>query len=104
MASDPPKVRALVRIQVGILVARKCFGAHSGFLNRETRFDSWTGCLEIDALRVCRMSTAVFDTARRGSIPRRGTEILYVLGVCRIRTRPCEGRGPGSIPGKDNFS
>ena len=27
----------------------------------------------------------------------------YVLGVWRIRTRPCEGRGPGSIPGGDTF-
>ena len=26
-----------------------------------------------------------------------------VLGVWRIRTRPCEGRGPGSIPGGDTF-
>ena len=25
---------------------------------------------------------------------------LTVLGVCWIRTRPCEGRRPGSIPGK----
>lgn len=24
-----------------------------------------------------------------------------VLAVCRIRTRPCEGRRPGSIPGED---
>jgi hypothetical protein len=26
------------------------------------------------------------------------------LGVCRIRTRPSEGRGPGSIPGEGTFS
>ena len=25
----------------------------------------------------------------------------YVHGVCRIRTRPCDGRRPGSIPGVD---
>src|SRR5574340_960717 len=43
---------------------------------------------------------AVFETAGRGSIPRRGAE-RNVLGVCRISTRPCEGRRPGSTPGKD---
>lgn len=26
---------------------------------------------------------------------------LLVPGVCRIRTRPCDGRRPGSIPGED---
>ena len=26
-----------------------------------------------------------------------------VLGVCRIRTRPREGRGPGPIPGEDTY-
>jgi hypothetical protein len=47
-------------------------------------------------------STAAFEAARRGSIPRQGTNNNEtVLGVCRIRTRPCEGRGPGSIPGED---
>ena len=34
--------------------------------------------------------TADYESARRGSIPRRGAE--NVLGVCRICTRPCEGR------------
>lgn len=48
-------VRALVRIQVGIL---------------------WQQCVS----RVCRMSTAVFETARRGSIPRRDFEIDTSLG------------------------
>ena len=28
---------------------------------------------------------------------------LHVLGVCRIRTRPREGRRPGSIPGEDTY-
>ena len=45
--------------------------------------------------------TADFDSARRGPIPRRAAEQQYVLGVCRIRTRLCGGRRPGSIPGKD---
>ena len=40
----------------------------------------------------------VYEAVGRGSIPRRGTE-SFVLGVCRIRTRLCEGRRPGSIPG-----
>ncbi len=30
-------------------------------------------------------------------------EVSHVLGVCRIRTRPCEGRRPGSIPGEGIF-
>ena len=42
----------------------------------------------------------VFEAVGRGSIPRRGTESI-VLGVCRIRTRLCEGRRPGSIPGEN---
>ena len=28
-------------------------------------------------------------------------DFAFVLGVCRIRTRPREGRGPGPIPGED---
>jgi len=52
-------------------LARECAGAHTSFRSCWTRFDSWTGCLP------------------------------NVLGVCRIRTRPCEGRSPGSIPGED---
>ena len=28
---------------------------------------------------------------------------IIVLGVCRIRTRPREGRRPGSIPGEDTY-
>ncbi len=48
--------------------------------------------------------TADFDSARRGSTPQQGTETQYVLGVCRIRTRPREGRGSGSIPGKGTFT
>ena len=46
---------------------------------------------------------AAFEAVGRGSIPRRGTESI-VLGVCRIRTRLCEGRRPGSIPGENTLS
>ena len=35
--------------------------------------------------------------------PRRSTLDHFVLGLCRIRMRLCEGRGPGSIPGEDAF-
>ena len=28
---------------------------------------------------------------------------IIVLGVCRIRMRPREGRGPGSIPGEGTY-
>ena len=51
--------------------------------------------------------TAVFETARRGSIPWRGIMVKHrrqrrsVLGVWWMRTRLCEGRGPGSTPGED---
>ena len=34
--------------------------------------------------------TADFDSARRGSIPRRATEIPHVLGVCRIAREPAK--------------
>src|SRR3954464_10979740 len=64
-ASDPPKVRALVRIQLGILEKQS-------------------------ALRVCRMSTAVFETARRGSIPRRGTETKTSLGCAGFAYDPAK--------------
>ena len=33
----------------------------------------------------------------------RHSSFTSVLGVCRIRTRPCEGRRPGSIPGADTY-
>ena len=41
-----------------------------------------------------------FESAGRGSTPRRGA-CAVVLGLCWIRMRLCEGRGPGSIPGED---
>ena len=44
----------------------------------------------------------VFEAVGRGSIPRRGAESI-VLGVCRIRTRLCEGRRPGSIHGENTL-
>jgi hypothetical protein len=62
MALDPPKVQVLVRLQVGILWAKR-------------------GPASVPE------STAVFETARRGSIPRRGTNIL---GVWRIAYDPAK--------------
>src|SRR5262245_49179478 len=53
---------------------RVCRSSHGSLRHCKTRFNSSAGCYEI-----------------------------YVLGVCRIRTRPCEGRRPGSIPGEDAF-
>src|SRR5713226_7214427 len=70
MALDSPKVRVLVRLQVGIML--RPAGVTDG--------------------------TAVFETARRGSIPRRGA--LGPRGVAD-GTRPCEGRGSGSTPDED---
>ena len=53
-------------------------------------------------LRGCDGSMTVFETVGRGSTPRRGNDrIGDVLGVCRIRMRAREARGPGSIPGED---
>lgn len=49
-----------------------CAGSHRSLRNCGTRFES---------------STRYFT--------------IIVLGVCRIRTRLCEGRRPGSIPGED---
>jgi len=39
-------------------------------------FESRSKYLTQDALRVCRICTAVFETARRGSIPRRDADVL----------------------------
>jgi hypothetical protein len=39
-----------------------------------------------------------------GNGTRRVPATLFVLGVCRIRTRACEARRLGSIPGEDTFS
>ena len=44
----------------------------------------------MQALRVCRKSMAVLETAGRGSIPRRGAETKYVLGVLRIARDPAK--------------
>jgi hypothetical protein len=38
---------------------------------------------------------------RYSSLGIRYSSFAPVLGVCRIRTRPCEGRRSGSIPGED---
>jgi hypothetical protein len=48
------------------------------------------GLLEQCVSRVCRMSTAVFETARRGSIPRRGTEIDTSLGCAGFAYDPAK--------------
>src|SRR5262245_8901090 len=63
-ALDPPKVQALVQIQVGILIhaACECAGSHGSARNCKTRFNSSAGCYEI-----------------------------YVLGVCWMGMQPCEG-------------
>lgn len=75
IARDPPKVADQVR-----LLARA-----------------------IASPRVCRMHVGV-RSRKAGSDSRAGDRPYgrhCVLGVCRIRTRPCEGRRPGSIPGED---
>ena len=48
-ALDPPKVQALVQIQVGILIhaACECAGSHGSPRNCKTRFNSSAGCYEI---------------------------------------------------------
>jgi hypothetical protein len=81
-ALDPPKVQALVQIQVGILIhaACECAGLHGSPRN--------------------------FTTTRIHAVGARvqllgGLLKEYVLGVCRMSTRLCEGRSPGSIPGED---
>jgi hypothetical protein len=63
-ALNPPKVQALVQIQVGILIhaACECAGLHGSPRNCKTRFNSSAGCHEI-----------------------------YVLGVCWMGMQPCEG-------------
>src|SRR5688572_4360172 len=52
--------------------ACECAGLHGSLRNCKTRFNSSAGCYE-----------------------------NYVLGVCRISTRLCEGRRSGSIPDED---
>src|SRR5947209_10325192 len=42
-ASDPPKVWALVRIQVGILTVLGVWRRHATLRRSEARFDSWRG-------------------------------------------------------------
>ena len=64
-----------VRIPPSALKPCGCDGQHVSLRNCRTRFDSSAGHLIHN----------------------------YVLGVWRIRMRPCEGRGPGSIPGGGTF-
>ena len=65
-----------VRIPPSALKPCGCDGQHVSLRNCRTRFDSSAGHLIHN----------------------------YVLGVWRIRTRLCEGRGPGSTPGEDTLS
>jgi hypothetical protein len=53
----------------------------------------------------CGGRTAVFEAARRGSNPRRGTRTTSAQRPRSVvdRTRLCEGRGPGPNPGEDIF-
>jgi hypothetical protein len=77
-------------------------GSQAILQRSHTRFDSWRRHLQVlSTSRECVGRTAVFEAARPGSIPGREIWLGQVLGVCRIRIRPCEGRGPGSIPGED---
>ena len=106
----------LVQIQSSALVSRWCNGTHKTLLRSWSWFDSRSGCLEygpwvcriacqlpklldqvrlLDGLLTTRPAsvpdrTADFDSARRGSIPRRATEMKHVLGVCRIAREPAK--------------
>src|SRR2546427_7159337 len=65
-ASDPPKVRALVRIQVGILTVLGVWRRHATLRRSKFRFDSWRGhcsTLEPDG------EAAGCNPAEVGSIP-----------------------------------
>ena len=90
-----------VRIRPSALPEREapleCDGRHATLRRSRSRFDSWQGQCIAPPASVAE-GTAVFEAARPGSTPGRGID---VLGVCRNRTRPCEGRGPGSTPGED---
>ena len=75
---------------------------HATLRRSKTRFDSWTGYLRLASvtdehgrLRICKTG---FDSSARY------LNEFNVLGVCRIRTRPREGRGPGPIPGEDTYT
>jgi hypothetical protein len=89
----------LVRIQPSALgLFRWCRGRHRTLRRSRPWFESRSGYSERPA--GVPDSTAVFETARRGSIPRRGT--LHPRGVAD-GMRPCEGRGSGSTPDEDSW-
>lgn len=56
-------------------------------------------------LKICRRGSTEKGTAlvKRLMLVQIQSSALnfFVLGVCRIRTRLCGGRRPGSIPGED---
>ena len=73
---DSPKVLVLFRWQVATPyrnMARECAGQHVSFRSGWTRFDSWTGYWTTRPASVMD-GMADFESAGRGSIPRRGAE------------------------------
>jgi hypothetical protein len=68
---------------VGSATSRWCSGWHWTLRRSRSWFDSRSGYGPASVLD----STAVFETARRGSIPRRGT---FILGVWRIAHDPAK--------------
>ena len=116
----------LVRIQPSALFARSCPDgvAECIGLSEDQGPGSTPGRDTQKSPASVTDGTAVFETARRGSIPRRGTgegrgargeeeedykccllaprpsPLIHPRGVAD-RTRPCEGRGSGSTPDED---
>ena len=94
-----------VRIRPSALPEREapleCDGRHATLRRSKSRFDSWQGqCSASRPPRVWRNARRSSKPPGRVRFPGGGWD-RDVLGVCRNRTRPCEGRGPGSTPGED---
>ena len=77
-SSEPPKLADRVQILAPLLICRyhcpwSVTESHATLRRSRTRFDSWRGHCCSRAPRECVGRTAVFEAARPGSIPGRGT-------------------------------
>ena len=83
-----------------------CFWEASGLQNRQAGFDSLHSCCRWQSgCPVCGTRRLVLGNGNHhGRLSLKHITYSYhVLGVCWIRTRLCEGRRPGSTPGKDTY-
>ena len=103
LRGSTPRARARNQFKVPssrfkVVSSRWCSGLHWTLRRSRSWFESRSGYSIKDEVRRTKDESAKSLEVRPSYLLLRP---YFVLGVCRMRTRPREGRRPGSIPGED---